>query len=137
MPVDNTRPDQALGTSYNGVIVATEDSLFLFDIPGGYRGKTCSLVFLLPEKKQLQTSSYDLSGSGAIDFAQLAHPVTQGTTWNSKGPIVKDLGVITLAPGGSAVVATFACPAGAQLSYQLSSVGGTNLTYFQDFNPPA
>ena len=137
MPVDSTRPAQALGTSYNGVIVSTEDSLFLFDIPGNYHGKTCALVFLLPKKEQLQTSSYDLSGSGAVDVAQLAKTITQGTTWNSKGPIAKDLGVITVAPGSSAVVTTFPCPSGQQLSYQLSSVSGTNLTYFQDYNPPA
>ena len=135
VPVDSTKPDQALGMSYNGVIVANEDSLFLFDIPPSYSGKTCSVVFLLPMKKDLQTSSYDLMGSGAIDFAQLEKNINQGTTWNNKGPLAKDFGVTTVAPGSASVIATFSCPAGKQVSYQLSSSGGTSLKYFQDYNP--
>ena len=133
--MDHQRPDQALGTSYNGVIVAEEDSLFLFDIPLGYKGKTCSLIFLLPEKKDLQTSSYNLTGSGAIDFAQLKQNINKGTTWNNKGDIAKDLGITTVKPGSSTVITTFPCPAGQQVSYQLASSDGTSLTYFQDYNP--
>ena len=135
VPVDSSKPDQALGTSYSGVIVANEDSLFLFDIPDSYGGKTCSVVFLLPKKEDLQTSSYSLEGSGAIDFAQLQNTITQGTTWNNKGPVSKDFGVTTVTPGSSSVIATFPCPAAKQVSYQLSPSGGTSLTYFQDFNP--
>ena len=137
VPVDSTRPNDALGTSNSGVVVATEDSLFLFDVPAGYKGKTCALVFLLPEKNKLQTSSYDSSGSGDLGFAQLAKNVAQGTTWNSKGSVQQDFGVKHAPPGSATVVATFECPAGEAMSYQVSSSEGTSLKYFQDYNPPA
>ena len=135
IPVDNTSPDTAHGTSYNGLVTPTVDSLFLFDIPASDAGKTCSLIFLFPTQQQLQTSSFTMSGCGQIDFGLVANEATQGTTWNNKGPVKTDYGITTVAPGNSYLISTFACPAGRQVTFQLESVGGTNLNYFQDYNP--
>lgn len=134
VPVDSTSPNTAEGTQYSATISPTEDSLFLFDIPASYAGQTCSLIFLLPNPQDLTTSSYTISGSGAIDFAEMTNEVTQSTTWNNMGPVETDFGVTTIASGGSYTITTFACPANSQITFRLSSAD-TSLTYFQDFNP--
>jgi hypothetical protein len=109
-------------------------SIFNFDIPESYEGQECSLVFLFPEQSQLQTSSFSLSGSGAVDCARLSMPAVATTSFSNAPSIAMDLGSFTLQPGNSYTFARFGCPAGMTVAFELSSVGGTSLTYFQDFN---
>lgn len=59
---------------------------------------------------------------------------TQRTTFNTAGA-GSDLGVQTVTPGTSTVVSTFACPAGKAVAFEIASVGGTDLDFFQDYNP--
>src|SRR5439155_10859759 len=70
--LDWTKPSTAPGTSYNGMVSPTVSSVFNFDIPQADSGKTCSLIFLFPTQSQLTTSSYTLTGNGAIDFCMLS-----------------------------------------------------------------
>ena len=44
IPVDESQPDLAPGTSYNGKVSNTVSSLFNFDIRPEYSGKQCSLI---------------------------------------------------------------------------------------------
>jgi len=134
IPVSQSSPTKAYGTSYNGEITSDISSIFNFDIPSSYTG-TCSLVFLFPEQSQLTTSSYTFSGSGEIDFKQLSTIATQATTYASQGEVKSDFGVKTVTPGTSTVIETFACPAGETVSFELTAQSGTSLTYFQDYNP--
>ncbi|KAL0255129.1 hypothetical protein SLS55_009659 [Diplodia seriata] len=71
-------------TSYNGTVSAAVSSLFSFDIAPSHAGKTCTLVFLLPAKAELQTSDYTVSGAGGIAVSRLAEPPKEGgATWES------------------------------------------------------
>lgn len=135
IPISSTTPTTAAGTSYNGNITPITSSLFNFDIPADYAGKTCSLIFLLPQHDQLQTSAYSLSGSGAIDFALLSGVATQSTTFANAPGVAAEYGTTVVAPGGSYSVASFSCPAGKAVGFALESSSGTSLSYFQDFNP--
>jgi len=135
VPVDSANPNKAYGTSYNGQVTSTISTIFNFDIPASDAGKTCSLIFLLPLQSQLQTSSFTISGSGQIDFSMLGGVASQSTTFANAPAVKTDYGVTTVAPGNSYNIATFPCPAGSAVSYELKSVGGTSLTYFQDYNP--
>ncbi|TVY30671.1 hypothetical protein LHYA1_G001171 [Lachnellula hyalina] len=134
VPVSSSSPTTAAGTSYNGVITSIVSSIFNFDIPTTLTG-TCSLVFLFPLQSQLTTSSFTFSGNGVLDFKQLTTVATTSTTFANLGTVKTDFGTKTITPGSSTVITTFACPAGQAVSYEISSVSGTSLTYFQDFNP--
>lgn len=134
VPVSQQSPDKAYGTSYNGTLTSDISSIFNFDIPKSYTG-TCSLVFLFPEQSQLETSSFSFSGDGVVDFKQLDTIASSKTTYSSVGGVKTDFGGKTIHPGSSTVVSTFSCPAGETVSYELSSVSGTSLNYFQDWNP--
>ncbi|KAJ5347650.1 uncharacterized protein N7506_000903 [Penicillium brevicompactum] len=135
IPVDSESPDSAAGTSFNGTVSSSISSAFNFDIPSSDAGKTCSLVFLFPELHDLETSSFSFSGDGKIDFAQLSSAVDESTTFSSLPSVSKDFGDITVSPGNSYVVSTFACPAGQTVAYELKASSGTDLNFFQDWNP--
>lgn len=135
VPIDSSKPNTAEGTSYFGTVSDTVSSIFNFDIPYSDQGKTCSLVFLFPKQSDLQTSSYTFSGDGKIDVSKLKSPATAKTTFNNAPDVAKDFGTFTIAPGNSYQIATFDCPAGKRVGYEISNAGSTNLHYFQDYNP--
>jgi hypothetical protein len=135
VPINSESPDTAYGTQFNGTVTSTISSIFNFDIPQSDSGKTCNLVFLFPELKDLETSSYSFSGDGKIDVAKLSKPAGTQTTFNNAPSVDHDLGDITISPGNSYVVATFSCPAGEAVAYEMKNAGSTDLNYFQDYNP--
>ena len=136
VPVDKSNPDQAGGTSYNGTISSTISSIFNFDFPPTDAGKTCSLVFLLPEQSQLTTSAFSLSGSGGFDVARLSSPATEQTTYNTLPSVARDVGgPSSVTPGNEYVIASGTCFAGQKISYLVTATGSLDLNYFQDFNP--
>ncbi|KAJ5610649.1 hypothetical protein N7510_007368 [Penicillium lagena] len=135
IPVDSSSPDTAPGTSYNGTVTSSISSLFNFDIPSSDAGKTCSLVFLFPEKQDLETSSYSFSGDGQIDFAQLSSPASSSTSYSNMPSVSQDFGTTTVSPGNSYVISTFSCPAGQTVGYEMKNAGSTDLNFFEDYNP--
>lgn len=135
IPVDSSSPDTAPGTSYNGTVTSSISSLFNFDIPSSDSGKTCSLVFLFPQKQDLETSSYSFSGDGQIDFAQLSSPASSSTSYSNMPSVSQDFGTTTVSPGNSYVISTFSCPAGQTVGYEMKNAGSTDLNFFEDYNP--
>lgn len=135
IPINSESPDTALGTQFNGMVTSSISSIFNFDIPQSDSGKTCSLVFLFPQKADLQTSSFSFSGDGKINFAKLAEAASTSTTFDNAPSVSQDLGDITVSPGNSFVVSTFSCPAGERIAFEMKNAGTTNLDFFEDFNP--
>ncbi|KAJ5621356.1 hypothetical protein N7528_006139 [Penicillium herquei] len=135
IPIDSNSPNTASGTSFNGEVTSTISSIFNFDIPASDSGKTCSLVFLFPEKADLQTSSYTFSGDGKVNFSELSKAASSSTTYNNAPSVSNNLGDVTISPGNSYVISTFSCPAGQAIAFEMKNAGTTNLDYFQDYNP--
>ncbi|KAL9050148.1 MAG: hypothetical protein Q9162_006819 [Coniocarpon cinnabarinum] len=124
VPVDKNQPNTALGTSYNGTFSSTVSSLFNFDVPPADADKTCTLVFLMPDQEDLQTSSYELSGSGGIDVQGLVSPATQGTTYANAPAVSGDVGSVpSLAPGNSYTISSSPCASGQTIGWR---GGGTS-----------
>lgn len=135
IPVDSQQSSKAFGTSYNGKVDSHTCSIFNFDIPTSYSGKTCSVVFLFPEQKDLETSSFTLSGSGKVDFTKLKGPASQQTTYANQPGKESDLASVTVAPGNSYMITSNDCAAGQTVSYEICGNGDFSLDYFQDYNP--
>ena len=131
IPIDSQQPSKAFGTSYNGKVDSHTCSIFNFDIPMSYLGKTCSVVFLFPEQKDLETSSFTVSGSGTVDFTKLKSPASQQTTYANQPGKESDLASISITPG----ITSSDCAAGQTVSYEVCSHGDFALDYFQDYNP--
>jgi hypothetical protein len=135
VPVSSTSPNTAYGTQYFGTISSNVSTIFNFDIPSSYGGHTCNLIFLLPLQSQLETSSYEFSGTGGVDFEQLSAAATTSTTYDNAPSVSADLGDFTLTEGSSTLISSFACPAGETVAYEAKAVGDTYLYFFQDYNP--
>jgi hypothetical protein len=135
VPIDSINPTNVVGNSYFDEISLTISSIFNFDIPASDLGKTCSLVFLLPTKAQLTTSSFILSGNGGLGFSLLNGVATSTTSYSNAPSVKNDYGVTIIAPGNSYSIATFPCPAGTTISFELRAGGEIFLNYFQDYNP--
>jgi len=91
---------------------------------------------LFPEKKDLETSDYTYSKTGGISFDELKAPATADTTYaNAPASAIHLSTIDQLTPGNSYVVTSHACGAGERIAFEASSVGGLDLTYFEDWNP--
>ncbi|KAI0103323.1 ubiquitin 3 binding protein But2 C-terminal domain-containing protein [Nemania sp. FL0031] len=140
IPLDSAHPDIAPGTSYFGEVNSTISSAFNFDIPPSASKKTCTAVFYFPTQTQLETSSYNITGSeAAVQFARLSAPVGNGTSYANVPAVAEPYGNVTLAPGNAYTVAALPCPAGQGVAFEMRSAGtggnATALRYFQDYNP--
>lgn len=135
VPVDKSQPSKAYGTSYNGKFSSDISSVFNFDIPASYAGKTCSLVFLFPTQAQLKTSSFTLKSSGGVHVTKLNTVATPSTTYSNVGAGSEAGSVASVQPGNSYVVASGPCAAGQAVSYKADATGGLDLEYFQNYNP--
>jgi hypothetical protein len=135
IPVDSSSPSKPYGTSYNGKVNSHTCSIFNFDIPTSSSGKACSLVFLFPEQKDLETSSYTVSGNGKCSFSKLSKPADQQTSYSNKPSKESELASMQVAPGNSYTIESGDCAAGQTVSYEMCSEGDFSLEYFQDYNP--
>lgn len=137
IPVNASTPSTAYGTQYNGDISSQPQvcSLFNFDIPSGWAGSTCSTLFLLPLKSELETSDYSLSGSGQAVFSGLQAPADEKTSWDNKPEAGEELGSWGIEAGKRFVVETGECKAGQTVGYEICAQGGLDLEWFQDWNP--
>ncbi|KAL1301990.1 hypothetical protein AAFC00_002444 [Neodothiora populina] len=136
IPVNKQQPNTKYGTQYNAYVGGGNSTVFNFDIPQDYSGKQCSVIFLFPKQSQLETSSFTLSGSGGLTFEQLSSPAGLDVSYSSLPKVQSKLNEISnVTPGNSYVVSTGACAAGTTESIEVSSTGGLNLEFFEDWNP--
>ncbi|KAL8934472.1 MAG: hypothetical protein Q9216_005898, partial [Gyalolechia sp. 2 TL-2023] len=136
VPVDQSHPDNAANTGFNGHFSPTISTIFNFDLPYSYAGRTCSLVFLFPQRESLQTSNYTLSGTGGIDVTRLLAPADSATTFNNQPAVNTTVGSVPdLQAGNSYTLGSGICFAGARIGYKVSATGSLDLNYFQDYNP--
>ncbi|KXS94896.1 hypothetical protein AC578_1666 [Pseudocercospora eumusae] len=136
VPVDSASPSKAYGTQYNATISSTKSSIFNFDIHPDHAGKTCSVIFLLPEQKDLSTSAFTFNGKGGLTCSKLASPATEQTTYaNKPAGSGASSAISSIAPGNGYTIFTGKCEAGQRVAYEFSSADGLELEYFQDYNP--
>jgi glucan endo-1,3-beta-D-glucosidase len=136
VPVDASNPNKAYGTQYNGTLNSKVSTIFNFDIPASYDGKTCSTVFLFPELNRLETSSYSFNDKGGFTIAILNGVADESTTYANAPAVAKQIGSVdALKRGSSYTLSQDACPAGARVSFEVTATGGLDLEYFQDYNP--
>ncbi|KAI4732014.1 glycoside hydrolase [Aureobasidium sp. EXF-10728] len=136
IPVDAANPNKAYGTQYNGTVNSKVSTIFNFDIPASYAGKTCSTVFLFPQLNQLETSSYSFNDKGGFTIAVLNGVADESTTYANAPAVAKQIGSVdSLQRGSSHTLSQDACPAGTRVSFEVTSTNGLDLEWFNDYNP--
>lgn len=136
VPVDNTDPDRTIGNSFSAEISLTKSTLFNFYLPPTYTGRSCNLTFILPEQSRNFWAPYDIISPGGLTFLQLKDLASTTTSRRnvSQGVSVGSIG--QLLPGQLYTVTTETCQAGQGIGYELRSLGGLSLRFFQLQMPP-
>ncbi|EOD49069.1 putative gpi anchored cell wall protein [Neofusicoccum parvum UCRNP2] len=132
VPVNKNKPDYAPGTSLFGTCSKTTVTYFNFDIPAHYQGKQCTLQFMFPQKSQLETSNFNIQGSGTVG-GSWTKPVNDSTNYNNRPEITKNK-IFHFQPGNNYVLDKVDCEVGV-MTYALGGSADTYLHWFQDFNP--
>ncbi|GME35616.1 Ubiquitin 3 binding protein But2 [Neofusicoccum parvum] len=132
VPVNKNKPDYASGTSLFGTCSKTTVTYFNFDIPAHYQGKQCTLQFMFPQKSQLETSNFNIQGSGTVG-GSWTKPVNDSTNYNNRPEITKNK-IFHFQPGNNYVLDKVDCEVGV-MTYALGGSADTYLHWFQDFNP--
>ncbi|OJD36808.1 gpi anchored cell wall protein [Diplodia corticola] len=132
IPVDADKPDFAPGTSLFGTVSNSTKSYFNFDIPSEYEGKTCTVKFLFPQQEQLETSSFELKGSGKV-MVGWTKEVSNSTSFKIAPKCPKQV-TGTFSPGHSYQLGEAECEPGV-MGFVIQGASDTYFRWFQDFNP--
>lgn len=139
VPINKSEPDVSFGNTLMPWITNTTMSVFNFDVPEALAHKECSVEFLWPDHGQMESSEFELSGTGSFEFAEMTSPVDASSTWNScnaKGTFAEYwYKPEDVSPGSATTVWKGKCPAGQKVGWAMSAIGNVTLNYFQDFNP--
>jgi hypothetical protein len=103
---------------YNLVVDKNTKTDVVFDIPQADAGKTCNTYFALPNKSDLVTSSYSLSGAGAINVMK-------------DGKVVSSF---TPQPNNAYLIESGKCAAGQSVTYTFSTADSVAYSGFNDYN---
>jgi glucan endo-1,3-beta-D-glucosidase len=138
VPIDLSNAGNIIGNRYVAQISSTHSTLFNFDIPPEYQGKTCNLVFHVPPESQEWWHPWHLTTPGGIIFSKLEVPATaisssDSVSSSSSGPI----GAVNSLESGGYLVNSAPCEAGKKLGYRADALGATDLQYFQMTSPVA
>lgn len=133
--ISSSHPDTAYGSEYNATIDSDCSTIFNFDIPSSYEGKTCSVIFLFPLQKDLETSAWSWNEKGSIEFSQLSGVATEATSYDTCPSKESTLNTIAIEAGNSYVVSSGSCQAGETISIEASSVNDLGVEFFEDWNP--
>lgn len=138
VPIDLSTPGNILGNRYIAQISSTHSTLFDFNIPPEYQGKTCNLVFHVPPESQEWWHPWHLTTPGGIVFSQLEVPATALTSADTvSGSTSGPIGAVNSLESGAHLVSSAPCEAGKILGYRADAVGATDLQYFQMTSPAA
>ena len=104
---------------YNLVVDKNTKTDVVFDIPQADAGKTCNTYFTLPNKSDLVTTSYTLTGAGAISVMKAGKVVSTFT------PVA----------GNAYLIESGKCAAGQSVTYTFSTTDSVSYNGFNDYNP--
>lgn len=136
-PVSSTSPQTVYGPQYFGSVGGGNSTIMTFDYE---TAGTCTLEFKFPSMAQIEalngTTSYQISGSSiAVTLYQLAS-VASPTSDYASIPARTSAYSTVLTPGTNSTLASFACPVGTSVSYELVATDANTLSWFEDYNPP-
>jgi len=136
--VSKKHPNKAFGPQYNGVFTPNDiGTIFSFDVPESRTDANCTLEFIFPKKKQLQTSSFTYSGGGSFFFTGYnpGSCPNGSTTYNNQpepGPF-PPFPAIHMEPGNAYTIDVGPCFVGAGSCVAgMTYTNDTNFNFFQD-----
>ncbi|KAI4604965.1 hypothetical protein J4E90_008402 [Alternaria incomplexa] len=132
IPIDKADPTKVIGNGYTAQLSPTISTVFVYDIRPEFAGKTCTLALHMPPPFPLpETAPVQIRTPGGISVSRLANQVPDTVSMQSVGNSSL-VGVAQLIePARQYNVASFPCEAGQRVSYQVDSINGLDMNWFQ------
>jgi glucan endo-1,3-beta-D-glucosidase len=113
-------------------------TVLVFDVRPEYQGKLCNLVFFMPPAISVpDLASVKIRSPGGISVFRIdnnvATPNISASSVGSSAPVAV---VPSIQPDNQYAVASVPCEAGQRVAYQIDSVGGLAMDFFQMISPP-
>ncbi|KAI4671111.1 uncharacterized protein J4E88_009509 [Alternaria novae-zelandiae] len=132
IPIDKADPTKVIGNGYTALLSPTISTVFVYDIRAEFAGKTCTLALHMPPPFPIpETAPVQIRTPGGISVSRLANQVSDTVSMQSVGNSSL-VGVVQLIePAHQYNVASFPCEAGQRVSYQVDSINGLDMNWFQ------
>jgi glucan endo-1,3-beta-D-glucosidase len=137
--IDKANRGNVVGNGFSAKLSPTTSTVFAFDVHQEHKGKLCNLVFYMPP-----TSPFDdlvpvkLRTFGGISLSRLDNGVATSESNASNVAAVTLLGTVPLVqPANQYSISSTPCEAGTRVWYQIDSVGGLSMDFFQTTLPPS
>lgn len=134
IPFDKADPTKRKGNGLVAQISPATSTVFVYDVRSVHAGKMCTMAFLTPPPSEFpDLAPYRIRTPGGIS---VFHSSTQAGVEGDIGGSTPIGGVASLQPGQQYNIATTPCEAGQRVAYQVESIYGLNMDWFQMTNPP-
>ncbi|KAI4638259.1 hypothetical protein J4E93_010258 [Alternaria ventricosa] len=132
IPIDKADPTKVIGNGYTAQLSPTISTVFVYDIRPEFAGKTCTLALHMPPPFPIsETAPVQIRTPGGISVSRLANQVSDTVSMQSVGNSSL-LGVVqSIEPAHQYNVASFPCESGQRVSYQVDSINGLDMNWFQ------
>ena len=135
--IDKANPAYAGGNGYSAQLSPTFSTIFVYDVDFSHVGKMCTLAFYVPSL--VDSSDFTplkISALGGISVSRLSNQVSTEISprdVRSSDPIGS---VTSVLPGHQYNFPSVSCEAGQEVGYQVDSLFGLTMNWFQMTNPP-
>jgi len=121
-----------IGNGYTAQLSPTISTVFVYDVRPEFAGKTCTLALHMPPPFPIpETAPVQIRTLGGISVSRLANQVPDTVSMQSVGNSSL-VGVVQLIePTHQYNVASFPCEAGQRVGYQVDSINGLDMNWFQ------
>lgn len=138
IPIDQANPANIVGNGFTAQLSPTISTVFVFDVRSEHQGKLCNLVFFMPPPFPVdEWAPVKIRTPGGIAVARLDNTVTTPQiSANSVGSSTPVGTVSSIQSANQYTISSMPCEAGQRTAYQVDSVGGLTMDFFQMTSPP-
>ena len=132
IPIDKADPLKFLGNGYTAQLSPTISTVFVYDIRPEFAGRTCTLAMHMPPTFPVpELAPVKIMTPGGFSVSRLANQVPGNVTAQSVGGSILVGAIGILEPASRYNIASFPCEAGQRVGYQVDSIGGLAMNWFQ------
>ncbi|KAF1917862.1 glycoside hydrolase superfamily [Ampelomyces quisqualis] len=137
-PASSANPAKVVDNGFTAQLSPTVSTVFMFDIRPEHESKLCNLVFFMPSPFPIpDIAPVHLRSPGGIAVARLDNTATiPQISANSVGSSTPVGIVSSIQPANQYTLSSVPCEAGQRVAYQVDSVGGLTMDFFQMTSPP-
>lgn len=130
--MDKADPLKVLENGYTVQLSPTMSTLFVYHVRPEFAGRTCMMAMYMPPASPMpELAPVKVITPGGFSVSRLANQVLGNVTAQHVGSssLVGAVGI--LEPARRYNIASFPCEAGQRVGYQVDSIGGLAMNWFQ------